>query len=102
DAFSVATTAEWLARLAGKIPVSPVYDVKQALDNPFVREQQRILEADHPVRGKIRTVACPIRCSDEPDRVGIAPTLGVDTEEVLTRLGYAGARIEQLRKDGVI
>lgn len=102
EALSVATTSEWLTRLAGKIPVAPVYNVKQALDNPFVREQRRILEAAHPVRGTIKTVACPIRCSDEPDLVGIAPPLGVDTEDVLSKLGYAEVRIEQLRKDGVI
>jgi crotonobetainyl-CoA:carnitine CoA-transferase CaiB-like acyl-CoA transferase len=102
EALSVATTAEWLARLAGKIPVAPVYDVQQALDNPFVQEQQRVLEADHPQRGSIRTVACPVRCADEPDRVGIAPTLGADTADVLSGLGYDAGRIERLRKAGVI
>ena len=102
EALGAATTAEWLARLAGKIPVAPVYDVQQALDNPFVQEQQRVLEADHPQRGSIRTVACPVRCADEPDRVGIAPALGADTADVLSGLGYDVGRIEQLRKAGVI
>jgi crotonobetainyl-CoA:carnitine CoA-transferase CaiB-like acyl-CoA transferase len=102
EALGAATTAEWLARLAGKIPVAPVYDVQQALDNPFVQEQQRLLEADHPQRGSIRTVACPVRCADEPDRVGIAPALGADTADVLSGLGYDVGRIEQLRKAGVI
>ncbi len=102
EALSVATTAEWLTRLAGKVPVAPVNDVKEALDNPFVREQQRILEAAHPLRGTIRTVACPVRCSDEPERVGIAPALGADTAAVLAQLGYGEARIDQLHKDGVI
>ena len=100
--LSADTTEEWLKRLAGKIPVSPVYDVAQALENPFAHEQGRIMEADHPLRGKIRTVACPIRCPGEPDRVGIAPTLGEHTREILSDLGYDGARIDQLEHSHAI
>jgi crotonobetainyl-CoA:carnitine CoA-transferase CaiB-like acyl-CoA transferase len=95
-ALSVATTEEWLKRFAGVVPVAPVYDVQQALENPFAHEQGRIMEADHPVRGKIRTLACPIRCPGEPDLVGIAPTLGEHTGELLAGLGYDRARIEEL------
>jgi succinate---hydroxymethylglutarate CoA-transferase len=100
--LSVATTQEWLARLAGKIPVSPVYDVAQALENPFAHEQGRIMEADHPLRGKIRTVACPIRCPGDADRVGIAPTLGEHTHAILDDLGYDDARIDQLKASHAI
>jgi crotonobetainyl-CoA:carnitine CoA-transferase CaiB-like acyl-CoA transferase len=94
--LSTATTEEWLKRLAGTVPVAPVYDVAQALENPFAHEQGRIMEADHPIRGKIRTVACPIRCPGEPDLIGIAPTLGEHTHAILADLGYDGARINQL------
>ncbi|MEQ1517165.1 MAG: CoA transferase [Usitatibacteraceae bacterium] len=100
--LSVATTQDWLARLAGKIPVSPVYDVAQALENPFAHEQGRIMEADHPLRGKIRTVACPIRCPGDADRVGIAPTLGEHTREILDDLGYDDARVNQLKASHAI
>jgi succinate---hydroxymethylglutarate CoA-transferase len=100
--LGTATTAEWIEKLSGTVPVAPVYDVKQALDNPFIREQERILEAEHPVRGKISTIACPIRCPGEPDRVGIAPPLGGDSEDVLHGLGYGNAQIAELRKSCVI
>ncbi len=36
--FRKATTAEWLKRLSGKLPVGPVYDLPQALQNPFVEQ----------------------------------------------------------------
>lgn len=94
--LGTATTEVWLKRLSGTVPVAPVYDVAQALENPFAHEQGRIMEADHPLRGKIRTVACPIRCPGEPDLVGIAPTLGEHTAAILTDLGYDDARIKQL------
>jgi crotonobetainyl-CoA:carnitine CoA-transferase CaiB-like acyl-CoA transferase len=88
-------------KLSGTVPVAPVYDLKPALDSPFVREHERILEAAHPTRGKIRTLACPIQFSDEPGRVGTAPALGDDTEDVLGGLGYSTTRIAELRDAGV-
>jgi crotonobetainyl-CoA:carnitine CoA-transferase CaiB-like acyl-CoA transferase len=96
--LGTATTAQWIERLAGKVPVAPVYDVAEALENPFVREQGRILEAAHPARGTIRTLACPVRCPGEEERVGIAPALGEHTRELLRALGYDDARIEELAR----
>jgi crotonobetainyl-CoA:carnitine CoA-transferase CaiB-like acyl-CoA transferase len=100
--LSGATTAEWIERLAGKVPVAPVYDVAQALENPFVKEQGRIMEAPHPARGTIRTIACPIRCPGEEEKVGIAPRLGEHTQELLRGLGYEEDRIDRLRKAGAL
>jgi len=100
--LSTASTAEWLARFAGKVPAAPVYDVAQALDNPFAHEQGLILEAPHPARGSIRTVATPIRCPGEAPLVGIAPTLGEHTQALLTELGYDAQRIAQLEEKGAV
>lgn len=94
--LSGATTAHWVEKLAGTVPVSPVYDVAQALENPFVHEQARVMEAPHPARGTIRTLACPIRCPGSPDRVGIAPALGEHTRDLLRSIGYSDARIDAL------
>ncbi|RCX07381.1 CaiB/BaiF CoA transferase family protein [Extensimonas vulgaris] len=100
--LGTASTAEWLARFAGKVPAAPVYDVAQALDNPFAHEQGLILEAPHPARGSIRTVATPIRCPGEAPLVGIAPTLGEHTQALLTELGYDAQRIAQLEEKGAV
>ena len=59
--LTTATTAEWISRLGGKVPIAPVYDVQQALQNPFVAEQQLVLDFQHPEHGKIRRVASPVR-----------------------------------------
>jgi len=102
EVLGTASTAEWLERLSGTVPVAPVYDLAQALDNPFVREQGRIMEAPHPARGNIRTLASPIRCPGEAEKIGIAPALGEHTRELLRGLGYDTARIDRLSKSGAL
>jgi succinate---hydroxymethylglutarate CoA-transferase len=91
-----ATTSQWMERFAGRVPAAPVYDVAQALENPFVHEQGLVMRAPHPARGSIRTMACPIRCPGEPPNVGIAPALGEHTGQLLRELGYSQAQIDEL------
>lgn len=84
-------TAYWLAHFGGQVPAAPVNDVGQALDNPFAHEQGLIFSVEHPVRGTIRTLACPIRCAGEtlPNRP--APRLGAHNQAILGALRGRGA-----------
>ena len=100
--LGTATTVQWLERLSGIVPVAPVYDVAQALDSPFVREQGCIMEAPHSARGMIRTLAAPIHCPGETAKIGIAPTLGEHTRELLRGLGYDEDRINHLAESGAL
>ncbi len=102
EVLGTATTAQWLERLSGTVPVAPVYDVAQALDNPFVCEQGCIMEAPHPARGIIRTLASPIRCSGDAEKIGIAPALGEHTRELLHGIGYDEDRIDHLSRSGAL
>jgi len=101
--LTTATTDEWLSRLGGKVPVAPVFDVRQALDNPFVAEQQRLLDFAHPLHGDIRGVASPVRLADgeaHPRRA--APALGADTDALLEELGYCAKAAAALREQGAV
>jgi crotonobetainyl-CoA:carnitine CoA-transferase CaiB-like acyl-CoA transferase len=106
--LSGATTAEWVARLGGKVPVAPVHDVQQALDNPFVAEQERVLYFEHPEHGKIRGVASPVRLDNGTDGTAqnlptrAAPRLGEDTDALLEELGYAASTIGALREQKAV
>ncbi|HLH76456.1 MAG TPA: CoA transferase [Candidatus Binataceae bacterium] len=95
-------TAEWLARFAGRVPAAAVKDVRQALESGFVREQERIVESDHPGRGRIRAVASPIRLEGERQPLRPAPDLGQDTQALLTELGYSAQAIDDLRRRGIV
>jgi len=94
-ALSTRTTAEWLAHFAGKVPVAPVYDVAQALDSAYVREQGVIVEVPHPARGTIATLACPVRCPGEELPRRPAPRLGAHNDEILAPLDSAAERPRQ-------
>ena len=53
----------------------------------------RVVEVDHPTRGKYLTVGNPIKMSDSPTEVTRSPLLGEHTDEVLRQLGYERAQI---------
>jgi succinate--hydroxymethylglutarate CoA-transferase len=97
EALSARTTAEWLAHFAGQVPAAPVNDLKQALDNPFVAERDRI--ADY---GGVRMVAGPVidNAAEAPHLP--APALGADTEPVLRDCGFSASEIAALRAERVI
>ena len=96
------TTAHWLKHLSGKIPVAPVYDVKQALDNPLVVERQSVRDFAYPDGRTAKMIANPIRSpgTEWPQRA--APALGADTDALLKEIGYDAARIAKLRAQGVV
>jgi crotonobetainyl-CoA:carnitine CoA-transferase CaiB-like acyl-CoA transferase len=92
-------TAHWEAVLGGKVPVAPVYDLKQALDNPRVAHM--IDTVDH-AQGPLRVLANPIKVDGErlPNRA--SPKLGADTDAVLGEAGFTIAEIVELRSSGTI
>ncbi|MDP6351858.1 MAG: CoA transferase [Alphaproteobacteria bacterium] len=94
-------TETWIGRLAGAVPCGPVYDLGQALDNPFLAEREGIQAVDHPDRPGLKMVANPIRIGAPiPDRP--APKLGADTDDLLAEIGYDETEIASLRDAGVV
>jgi crotonobetainyl-CoA:carnitine CoA-transferase CaiB-like acyl-CoA transferase len=101
DVLMTADTATWMERFAGKVPAAPVYDIAQALDNPFVAEGDRVVEFEHPEHGPIKGVASPVRI-DEALPARAAPRMGEHTDEVLREAGFADDTIAWLRKQAVV
>jgi crotonobetainyl-CoA:carnitine CoA-transferase CaiB-like acyl-CoA transferase len=102
EALSSQTTKQWLDKLSGRIPVAPVNDIAQALENPFVTEHGRLQTLTHPTKGDYRLVANPVHASAGESPSNPAPRLGEHTESLLKDLGYSKTRIQGLRSDGII
>ena len=104
-ATATLTRAELIARLdAADVPVGPVNDVAEILDDPHVRARRLVGGFDYPGVGRFRALGLPYKFTgwDDP-AIGVPPTLGEHTDAVLrARLGYDAARIAQLREIGAI
>jgi crotonobetainyl-CoA:carnitine CoA-transferase CaiB-like acyl-CoA transferase len=96
------TTANWMKKFAGKVPASPVYDVAQALDNPFVHSRQGVVTTRTLEGEEILGVASPLRCSGDSAPLRAAPKMGADTDALLTQAGFSEQQIAFLREHAVI
>jgi crotonobetainyl-CoA:carnitine CoA-transferase CaiB-like acyl-CoA transferase len=100
--FETETTAHWMELLAGHMPVAPVNQLDQALDNPFVERTGMVTSVAHPDREELRVLGSPIRLDGERPPLRAAPLLGSDTDEILASLGYDEGSIGRLRSEGIV
>jgi crotonobetainyl-CoA:carnitine CoA-transferase CaiB-like acyl-CoA transferase len=99
--FGKRTTAQWLDALRGTIPCGPVYDMAQALENPYFLERGGVQVFDHPDQPGLKLVASPFRIG-EPLPAKPAPKLGEHTDALLEELGYGAADIARLKADKAV
>ncbi len=83
EAMAARPTAAWLERLAGIIPVAPIYDVDEAFANPFMSEADMVRTVPHPARADLRVLANPIRVDGERLSQVAAAGLGEDTAALI-------------------
>jgi len=100
--FGTRTTAEWLARLRGRVPAAPVHAVEEALADEQTAARQMVVDVPHPLFGTLREVGCPIKMSGVAPRYRPAAPLGSDTPTLLGEIGVAPAEVERLRARGVV
>jgi len=96
--------AWWIEALeAVGVPCGPIQNLAQVFEHPQVQARGLELGLDR-AGATVRTVANPVRFSETPLRMELAPpALGADTEGVLTELcGLSADRLAALRNDGVI
>jgi crotonobetainyl-CoA:carnitine CoA-transferase CaiB-like acyl-CoA transferase len=66
--FRCHSTNHWLKALSGRVPVAPINDLAQALDNPFVAATGMIAAAPHPAKPDLRVLAMPVKIDGERPR----------------------------------
>lgn len=94
--FEQATTADWMKRLQGLLPAAPVYDLPQALDNPYLATIGMVQEVPHPMKSDFRALSNPIKLDGQRLENRRAPALGEHSTEVLSSLGYSADDIARL------
>lgn len=100
---TTSTTEVWIKRLdrAG-VPGGPVLTYAEALDDPHVLERGMVVEQEHPIIGRMRTIAPPTKFSTLDFRVrGPAPWLGQHTAQVLRDSGIGDDEMAELFATGV-
>jgi crotonobetainyl-CoA:carnitine CoA-transferase CaiB-like acyl-CoA transferase len=103
--FSKRGTKEWVELLeAAGVPNGPINDVAQVFEEPQVKARGIKVEMEHPVAGRLPTVASPMRFSATPVEYTLAPpVLGQHTEEILRGLlKLDDAAIAKLRAEGIV
>ena len=92
------TSSEWLALLgAADIPVVPLDDVADLLDDDHLRATSFFDVEQHPTEGDVRTVRRPARLSGSGEPLlRHAPQLGEHGAEILREAGYDDAAIAEL------
>ena len=81
--FRKHPTAHWIAKLEAVLPIGPVYDLAQALDNPFVKTTGMVQEIAHPARKSIKVLAPPIKIDGKRLAQKAAPPAGADNKALL-------------------
>ena len=104
-AMVTKTTDEWIAVLEkANGPGGPINTLDRVLDNPQDQHRGMIRYLDHPVAGKVPTVANPIKFSKTPiSGETAAPMLGQHSDEILRKVAdLSDEQIEKLRSAGII
>jgi crotonobetainyl-CoA:carnitine CoA-transferase CaiB-like acyl-CoA transferase len=102
--FTTRDRAQWLRLLdENDVPASPLYNMKEGLEDPQVLHLGITEEVEHPKAGKAKYVGGPVRFEGlSVHKSGPPPLPGEQTDTILAELGYSKADIEKLSKTGAI
>ena len=86
------------------MPAAPIYEIGEAMNNPFVSERNGIQEFPTPANpnANFKMVAHPIKSSGDKPLRNPAPKLGQNTDTVLRETGYTPDQIKTLRDKGIL
>ena len=100
--FAGRNAAEWIETLLGVgIPAGPILNYAEALASDHAKAREAVMEIEHPIEGKVKSIGFPVKLSETKQRVRLPPPLlGEHTEEILTELGIDEKTRQQLRTEG--
>jgi len=102
--FATKSREEWLRRLeADDVPVVPLYNVAEVLEDPQVRHLDMVEESVHPQAGKLQFVGGPVGYDGLAKAPATPPPLlGEHTAAILQELGYGQPAIDEFALAGIV
>jgi len=98
DLGVIVSSEEQRAALLGMLD-----ELFEASNDPDVLANGYVAEVDYPKYGKrLKVHGSPWDFSETPAQIGIAPELGAHNDEILARLGYTPAQIDDFRAQKII
>jgi succinate--hydroxymethylglutarate CoA-transferase len=95
-------TKEWLKDFGGVVPAAPILNLKESLENPFLKDRKNIqtLKTKHGV--DISLLKTPVHLAEDNQNDFTAPELGDHTDEVLSGVGFSDDQIKNFRSLGIV
>jgi crotonobetainyl-CoA:carnitine CoA-transferase CaiB-like acyl-CoA transferase len=89
---------------ANGVPVTAVFDVREAAEQEHLRARGYLVDLEHPELGRLCDLGAPFKLPASPGGPRRpAPLLGQHNSEVYgTLLGTSAAELARLRADGVV
>lgn len=103
EEFTITKTKFEVTELLAKagVPVAPVLSTKEIMDDPTLYDGNTLVKINQGGKiGEFVTVGVPFTISNYQPVYGPCPTLGGNTDEVLTSLGYTPDQIASFAKNG--
>ena len=103
EQFTITKTKYEVTDLLSKagVPVGPVLSTKEIMDDESLYDGNTLVKINQGGKiGEFVTVGVPFTISDYQPTYGPCPTLGGNTTEVLTALGYTPEQIDSFAKNG--
>ena len=103
EIFLSRTVDEWMEALRREdVPSAPVNTLDRVMADAQLVHRRMVVEVDHPVSGKFKSVGNPVKASGGEEVLHHPPALGEHTVEVLQGLlGYDSGRIQKLIQEKV-
>lgn len=85
------------------VAASAMMGIVESLENPHLLARNMVIEVNDPVMGATKLVGNPIHLSENTPVTNIpSPTLGENTDDILSQLGYSKEEIKTLKEKKVV
>jgi len=103
EALQQHTAIEWERLFGERVPCSAVRTIEDMFDHPQVIAEEMVACYEHPVVGKYRGFARPVKFSATPSpTTSAAPVFAQHTETILGRFGYSPDEVQAMREKGAV